>query len=279
MLLRCSYYWGCFPHPVLRVICSNDTRSIKEMYPLDAATQVQTYTSLSPSLTTMGVANCKNIKCLYFCRNTPLDLHQSPSFSKENKWNKAGRRYLLLLEVDRWQHLSVDNSSRQLFWGLWYLLSARKFTWLWCNWWELGNMDRGNWTLWNQFCKGSGDLLTGAVFWNSYIQLAANTGVFLVRVVICSQLYPSWLILQNTAINTNRSTHWLHLIKYSKLGFHLQITILGTHRDISERKYQPNLTSVKPSKWTNLYFRLCKLKYWRKKCCHFIWHALYCIDF
>lgn len=130
------------------------------------------------SLTTTGAANCKNIKCLYFCRNTPQDLHQSPGFSKENKWNKVGKRYLLLMEVDRWHHPSVDNSSRQLFWGLWYLLSARKLTWLWCNWGELGSMDQGNWTLWNQFWKGSGDLLTGAVFLNSYIQLAAKTWVF-----------------------------------------------------------------------------------------------------
>lgn len=119
-----------------------------------------------------GAANCKNIKCLYFCRNTPLDLHQTPSFSKENKWNKVGKRYLLLMEVERWQHLSVDNSSRQLFWGLWYLLSARKLTWLWCNWGKLGNMDQGNWTLWNQFCKGSA--ICWLVFLNSYIQLAAK---------------------------------------------------------------------------------------------------------
>lgn len=172
MLLRWSYHWGRFPHPVLCVVCSKDVRSIKDLYPLDAATQVQTYTSLTLSLTTMGVANCKNIKCLYFCRNTPLHLHQRPSFSKENKRNKVGQRYLLLMEVDRWQHLSVDNSSRQLFWALWYLLSARKLTWLWCNCGELGKY--GPRELNTQFCKGSGDLLTAAVFCNSYIQLAAK---------------------------------------------------------------------------------------------------------
>lgn len=81
--------------------------------------------------------------------------------ARKNKWNKAGKRYLLLMEVERWQHLSVDNSSRQLLWGLWYLESARKLTWLWCNWGKLGNMDQGNWTLWNHFYRGSGDLLTG----------------------------------------------------------------------------------------------------------------------
>lgn len=193
----------------------------------------------------MGAANCKTIKCPYFCRNTHLDLHQSPSFSKENKWNKVGKRYLLLMEVDRWQHLSVDNSSRQLFWGLWYLLSARKLTWLWCNWGELGNMDQGNWTLWNQFCKGSSDLLTGAVFLNSYIQLAARTWVFFL-----SESHHLFSIISftikycKTQPWTNRSTHWLHCIKYSK-WFHLQTTILCTYRDISERKYQPNLTSDK----------------------------------
>lgn len=127
----------------------------------------------------MGAANCKNIKCLYFCRNTPLDLHQNPSFSKENKWNKVGKRYLLLMEVERWQHLSVDNSSRQLLWGLWYLLSARKLTWLWCNWGKLGNMDQGNWTLWNQFYKGSGDLLTGVSEWAATFNLQLNLGIFL----------------------------------------------------------------------------------------------------
>lgn len=181
-----------------------------------------------------------------FFRNTPLGLHQSPGFSKENKWNKAGKRNLLLMEVDRWQHLSVDNSSRQLFWGLWYLLSARKLTWQWCNWRELGSMDQGNWTLWNQFCKGSGDLLTGAVFLNSYIQLAAKTCFFfLVRVIICSQPYPSWLSIAKHSHKHKEKYTLLHHIKYSKLRFHLQITILCTYRDISERKYQPNLTSDK----------------------------------
>ena len=109
----------------------------------------------------MAPANGKIISTKYFysCRNTPLDLHQSISFSsKKNKWNNVGMGYLLLVWLDRRQCLPVGDPSRWLFWVLRCLGSAKKPVWPGCNggWRGVG---QGNWTLWIQFCKRSSYLL------------------------------------------------------------------------------------------------------------------------
>lgn len=200
----------------------------------------------------MGVANCKNIKCFYFCRNTPLDLHQRPSFSKENKWNKVGKRCLLLMEVDRWQHLSVENSSRQLFWGLWYLLSARKLTWLWCNCGELGNTDQGNWTLslakevmicWLLLCSAT------ATF-NLQLKLRVFLSESHHLFSVISFMIKSWKTQPQTQVHTGSiiSNTANSDFTYKSPSLCTEIFQKGSTNLI--------LLEIKPSKWTNLYFRL-----------------------
>lgn len=110
----------------------------------------------------------------------------------------------------------------------------------------------GSWGIWTKGTEHSETsfakevVICWLVLLNSYIQLAAKTWFFLLSESHHLFSVISFMIKYcKTQPWTNRSTHWLHRIKYSKWRFHLQITILCTYRDISERKYQPNLTSDK----------------------------------
>lgn len=169
-----------FPTQYCVLYCSNNTNTIKEMYPRGRSYTGINLHSFTPSLTTMGVAICKKTKCLYFCRDTPLDLHQSPSFSKENEWKLARG-------ICHWCKQTDDNIFLLIIPGH----NSSGVCGTSCQPGSSHGYDvtRGSWGIWTKGTEHSESSFAEEVvicwlvvcFWTvqlSYIQLTAKTWVF-----------------------------------------------------------------------------------------------------